>query len=1035
MASSIDFVQAVFPTTKVYNTWNWIDVTEKRSRIAVFLVDFLDLHDTVVSERCDHLFTCSFSNRRAQHLGHRVAYAGAGVCEVSSLLPNSWTTKELLVGVFWSADELADTAKVCAQMSKSIFAKDFKGPSFLIQVPLYREPASSLTIIIAVIVLGLSCIILGYTILAYLLIKRSYTHKFIILTALNHSATNYIYSNFITKQIIAKCKDMHSVYEQSKTLTLKHKDLSSRMPIEAIKRPMPPKTIIPKVDSCAGKHKEQKQSEHARRHSQSIFLFTSTSNNENEPGNILPDRGRCTSDTSFAFEHLTAQMPKESTDRLVRPDRRVPHVWCCRGRSSHTASIKRSSNMSLETLGKEIPTCVNTYAIDSITSEDQRRACSFLPKQPNIIQTLDNNLRYLSDYPIEKISDLDNNYSQEIHKYQNKTVLFSQIVMPIWSSAQIFSKALELQKMSNSKKNDFAAIEGIFILVIDIAYGTRYILPRELVGICAFTKNNSFRFCMITNLGTYISLIDFSQRIRASFDQNGLTFESFRYNIDLIYELLKICGQRVRDKKDACNVLRDGQAYQDSSMVLEPDLLNSSITEALAPHASSFDAVHTPKPLISISTPSLKDLREMSSQELVDLLKPDWFSVSEKPAKRFITLIHALNAQYISQSSGIAFLQLRSRQTMQAIESHQHLHQQALDSVREEKTNRSVSTPGSRMNRAVLYKVKPSYHQSKFRNVKTIPPTPGVDGLSDVDRCGDDLPIIPLSVELQSTKDNTSDSDCNYYDITAHLYHELERKIDAESSDSHLHMVQTGPTATQSTSPSAYSMSSPFPPKHTTSSTIKLCTDFQDEALLLPASHYKNYRSLTNSITDARLFDECAMQEVYDALAHLGSSVRERVAQLLMKELANRRRSLKDIQYFDKDCILIGINPILGDSEVELELDIKLEPFSMLLRDMNTIPRPILARTDCSNASSVDMYIRMLLIYLELIALLDCTQKDLEEMSIFLAEFRTDVDYGSVFQRLLPLVKDFSTIMLRERTGISLTKDHFWEEYLLPIFA
>lgn len=168
------------------------------------------------------------------------------------------------------------------------------------------------------------------------------------------------------------------------------------------------------------------------------------------------------------------------------------------------------------------------------------------------------------------------------------------------------------------------------------------------------------------------------------------------------------------------------------------------------------------------------------------------------------------------------------------------------------------------------------------------------------------------------------------------------------------------------------------------------------------------------------------------------------MARLLIKEIATRRHSLKDIQYFDKDCILISMDRVLTDSEMEVEIDIKLEPFSMLLRNINMIPRPVTAKTDCGNTSSVDMYVRILLIYLELITLLDCTQSDLEELSIFLPELRGDADYGTAIQRLLLLIKDFSTIVSGERNdtsggasgaGASLTKADLWRGYLLPIFT
>lgn len=1016
MASNIDLVQVVFPTAVVHNVWNWIDTTEQRSKVAVFLVDFLDLHDSVISERCDHLFTCSFNNKRPQKLGHRAAYAGAGVCEVSSLLPSTWTSKSLLIGVLWSAGELADTAKICTEMAEVVFAKGSERRKFLIQIPVYSEPLSFLTMFTIVIVLFLFCIALGFTILACFLIQRSYTQKFIVLTSLNRAATNYAYFDYITKQIIAKCKDMHSVAEQLRPLGPKHKELPDYASTKEPKRPASRKIGILEADPYAGKGKERKQDN---------------------------------ADTALTLLSSLPHMSNDVADNSAQHRRKTRQLRYRHNLGPRLAPTRQLSSLSLEKLRERALPHSNNYAVDNMTSEDQRKVCSFLPKQPNIIQTLDDNLRYLSSYPIEHISNLDTNYSYEVHKYNNANVLFSQIVMPIWASALIFSKTMKLQAMSDNRKADVAAIKGVFILVVDKIYDNRYVLPRELVGICAFNKNSKFHFCMITDLNNYMSLPDFLQGVRASVSRHGLTSESFSYNINLIHELLRLCRQRMRDRKEPASISKDDQAHQDSSTDLEPDLLNTSGTKHFVSPASSFVTAHPSKSPSTVSTkessisvPSLKELKRMSSQELIDLLRPDIFTILNKPATRFITIIHALNAQHIRRSSGAAFLQLRSGQSLEAAGKCQ---QRQTDSAVDDKPDRTSSFSGSRRNKTLLYKLSPSHLQSKLRNSKNISETSEVTESSNDDRYSDNLPLTPLFDGLQGTKDSTDSSDPNNCDIVACLCHKLEQTADVKSGDTQLRAVPLDTVATQSVSQcisqsisrSSYTMLPPLPLKYSTSST--------PSSTFTPCTDTQVYMEAHSSFMfGSCLVEDCALQEIYDALAYLGSSARERVARLLIKEIATRRHSLKDIQYFDKDCILISMDRVLTDSEMEVEIDIKLEPFSMLLRNINMIPRPVTAKTDCGNASSVDMYVRILLIYLELITLLDCTQSDLDELSIFLPELRGDADYGTAIQRLLLLIKDFSTIVSGERNdtsggasgvGAGLTKADLWREYLLPIFT
>lgn len=1050
MTSQIAFLQDAFPTAVIYNVWNWIDVTEERSKAAVFLVDFLDLHDDLISKRCDHLFTCLFSRKHIQNLGHRTAYVGAGVCEISSLLPNTWSIKDVSIALFWSQDELMDTNKVCAHMVKKMLAKDSNAHNFLIPLPIYHESASYFTIIIVLIIFSLVFITFSLAILAHFLIKKSYTQKFIILTSLNRSAANYTYFNYIYEQIIDKCKDIYSICEHLKPLTQKQRHVPSHVLIEDITRPPSKAATISKKDLYVDQNKKSQRNVTTRKRSRSLLTFISTATGENEASNIFYGQGRRKSSSKLKSRSNTPSIfglslipsSKELLEQQTLYRENVSNMGNRRVQNSQLASTRQPSNTSSEKQKTKITEHSNdvnaadnfdNYTIDSITSEDQRRVCSFLPKKPNIIQTLDSRLRYLSDYTIEKITNLDNQYSYEIHTYKNKTVLFSQIIMPIWTSAQVFSKALNLQIMSDSKEYNFATIEGVFILVVDKIHNNRYILPQELVGICAFNKSSSFHFCMITNLGAYIPLVECLKKIKDSYNKSGFNYDSFYYNCNLRHEILKMKGQLPEDKKDIDNEFNDDQTYHNSSTIAEPELLTISTSECIPPSISLIETTYMSKDLSIISAPPLQEFQKIIASETINIPDLDTSNMSNKPCSNLERILQALNAQYISQSVTVAFLQLRPRQSMSTVENQQQQQQQQ-----------------NRDNKVLFYKIQSSISQNTHEDIRNLSHAYETDEIPESDIYNAELPQISLLNDIQTiNEDSISTRPFHYYDLATYSCHELMKESYSEPNCNYFYAEQTDDIMVYNAAQSTHGMLPPIYPKHTINSANNSDTNNQKhvetygeslinlkaEDMILPPNHpHKSPQCHPESIPDIDSFENYDLQEVFDTLAYFGSSIRERVAQHLIKEFIGNKNSFTDIQYLDKHCILVKIDPISNGSEVSAKLNIKVEPFSILLRYINVIPRPTIAKTDICNTSSIDMYTRVILIYVEFITLLECTQSDIEELSSFFSKLRADVNYGSVIKRLIPLLKKFNMIMSKGQCSDS-NKSSMLRDFLIDIFT
>ncbi|TNJ26898.1 hypothetical protein GMRT_10522 [Giardia muris] len=596
--------------------------------------------------------------------------------------------------------------------------------------------------------------------------------------------------------------------------------------------------------------------------------------------------------------------------------------------------------------------------------EEERRIAHTLPQNYFIATEVPNGLSYLGSFPFDPRHLTLPPGTRHHTVWNNEVMSYTHIVFPVWQSRELFEKVYQLQRRVMGDQVSYARFVGVFVVVHDPKAKIYKILPRQSITFTLFDQRYIFYLCLVIQKGRYQDLHELIHAIRVS---TYARYEHFVYNGPAMLALLRYTIKTIVDMSP--EDLQRGMEllhYLDGLSTLPQE------SYSFEQYVQYLDSLNFDRDLDRIK-PFLPQLFVLMREDVIKEIRQEitevfnWMTRStESLGSCFSHLIASVlhqgndnlsrdDSQYSGHESRGDLLPSFFRSPPQSHHHHHHHHH---------------------------------HHQPFGHGLRCLQSSSNVISANQ-----SHVPSHVMSrIPSRSSTSNTS-LDGNASDHTENVSDELELQVhiaegvfdisegvQPRATHSRLQRFELGPS--QAAEPAS-----------------KL-TD-QSNRRYIYASKTLKRTELMTMITQARTSPRVFM-------AIMAPTLRDSLAGMLLDKIVAVSKSLPLVPYFDYDCFFFRMDfDITGAWQLQVKGDIILDPIGLFLRNVNQLPLRTLQRTNFAiNSPELDRFLRLSIMYLEVLTLTECTQADLHVLNeVFLPQSNIEPDYGPVLARILPLAR------------------------------